>query len=214
LKVILALIKKEWHYDLRQKHQLIGLLLYTAAMVYAIFLMQNNIEPDVWNTVFWLVMLFSIINAVVKTFGKERKEEMLYYYQLVSSQHYFLAKVIYHTLLTLFLSVATFFIFLLLGNPITNAGYFVASSICGSVAMSVLFTFIGALNHKTGQSGSMNVVLGIPLMLPQLLLLARVNQIAIGEQITNPWLYYTGILGYALLIVLLGYILIDYLWRN
>jgi heme exporter protein B len=214
MHTIWQLVKKEWRYEMRQKVNFIALLLYGLVTVFLIFLLLDNVESYVWNTLYWVVLLFTVVNAIVKSFSKEYDGIMLYYYQTVSPHHFFLAKVIYHTLVTVVLGGFIFIIFHLLGNPVVQLKYMLLSTLLGCVSMAVLFSFVGALNNKAGQAGSMNIVLGFPLLIPQLLLLARVNGIALGEAVSQPSIYFLGIFAYSLLIMAAGYILYPYIWRS
>lgn len=213
MKIVWQLVKKEWQYEMRQKVSFVALLLYGLITVFLIFLLLDNVESYVWNTLYWVVLLFTVVNAIVKSFSKEYEGIMLYYYQTVGAHQFFLAKVIYHSIITLVLGGFIFLIFHLLGNPVVQLKYMLYSTFLGCISMAVLFSFVGALNNKAGQAGSMNIVLGFPLLIPQLLLLARVNGIALGEVVTQPNIYFLGILAYSLLIIAAGYILYPYIWR-
>jgi heme exporter protein B len=213
-QLIWMVAKKEFRYDMRQRYSFASLLLYGLVTVFLIFLLIENIEPYIWNALYWVVLLFMVVNAIVKSFTKEDAGIMLYYYQTISARQFLLAKIIYHTLLTIVLGAFLLVFFMILGNPIVHYNYMALSTLLGCISISVLFSFLGALNNKAGQPGSMNVVLGFPLLIPQMILLVRVNNIAINEAFNAYGTYYLAILGYAVLIIIAGWVLFPYVWRS
>ncbi len=214
IQLIWMLVKKEWRYDIRQLYSFASLLLYGLVTVFLIFLLIENVEPFIWNALYWVVLLFMVVNAIVKSFTKEDAGLMLYYYQTISARQFLLAKIIYHTGLTIILGLFLMLFFMILGNPIVHYSYMVLSTVLGCISISVLFSFLGALNNKSGQAGSMNVVLGFPLLIPQINLLVRVNNIAINEAFNAYEGYYIAILGYTILIIIAGWILFPFVWRS
>ena len=69
---IIALIKKDLLVDFRQKYVVAGIALYVFATIYIAYLAFNNvITSATWNALFWLILLFSSITGLGKSFGQE-----------------------------------------------------------------------------------------------------------------------------------------------
>ena len=66
------LLKKEITIELRQKYAVNGILLYLASTVFICYLsfnlQSNQLHPITWNALFWIVILFTAISAVAKSF--------------------------------------------------------------------------------------------------------------------------------------------------
>jgi heme exporter protein B len=127
--VILTLLKKEFTLELRRKSVISGLGLYlfsTAFICYLTFsLKQNQITPLVWSALFWITILFTVINTIAKSFIGEKKGQDIYYYSIANPEMIILSKIIYNFLLTLLLSFAGLLLFItLLKNPLADTGLF------------------------------------------------------------------------------------------
>ncbi|KXK43074.1 MAG: cytochrome C biogenesis protein [Bacteroidetes bacterium OLB11] len=65
---ILLLLKKDFLLEWRQKYSLYGVILYIVSTVFTIKMLQDSPDGEVWNSLFWIVILFASINAVAKSF--------------------------------------------------------------------------------------------------------------------------------------------------
>ena len=112
---ILGLLKKEFVLELRRKSVISGLALYLFSLVFICYLTfslkQNTISPVTWSALFWLTVLFSVVNSVAKSFIGEKKGALIYYYMIASPQQIIVSKIIYNTLLCLVISLAAYFLF-------------------------------------------------------------------------------------------------------
>src|SRR3972149_6902447 len=104
-----ALIQKELLIEWRQRYALGGIFLYVVATVFICYLsFKNVIEVNTWNALFWIIILFASINSIAKSFLQESRGRMLYYYTLTSPQAFVFSKIIYNSVLMLFLSLVCF----------------------------------------------------------------------------------------------------------
>ena len=117
---IVKLIKKDLLLEWRQKYSFYGILLYLASSIFLINLLAQQPEPEVWNVLFWVILLFVSVNAVAKSFLQESKSRQLYYYSIFSAQEVILAKLIYNILLMLLMSLVAYaFFIVLIGNSLS-----------------------------------------------------------------------------------------------
>ena len=65
---LLILMRKEFLLEFRQGYALGGIVLYVFSMVFVVYVASIQVQPQVWNILFWLIVLFASINAVVKSF--------------------------------------------------------------------------------------------------------------------------------------------------
>ncbi len=77
MKIIYLLLHKELTLELRRKSVIAGISLYLFSLVFICYLTfslrQNSINEATWSALFWLAILFSIINSVAKSFIGEKK---------------------------------------------------------------------------------------------------------------------------------------------
>ena len=108
LKQWSTLLRKEATLEFRQRYAIGGIVLYVFSMVFVVYVASIKVQPQVWNILFWLIVLFASINAVVKSFVQESGARQLYYYQLVNPVVLLLAKITYNTVLLLGLTLMAF----------------------------------------------------------------------------------------------------------
>ncbi len=147
---ILLLLKKDFLLEWRQKYSLYGVILYIVSTVFTIKMLQDSPDGEVWNSLFWIVILFASINAVAKSFLQESKQRNIYYYSVHDPKDIIISKLIYNVVLMLGMSLITLLLFvLLLGNPSFDFLKFMLLSLLGGVSMALLFTTLAAILLKT-----------------------------------------------------------------
>jgi heme exporter protein B len=217
----LTLIKKEALLELRNKYALAGLLLYVFSTIFVLYLALSNqgaaknIEVKYWNVLFWIVMLFSSINTITKSFVHENSNRYLYYYALVSPTLIITAKMIYNVLLMLVISSLSLLLFVIvLGTPIQNFQLFFVVILLGAVAFSFLFTLLSSIATKAGNA-SLTAILGLPLIVILILYLMRLSRecffITHSENLMINLMILTL---FNLVLFILSLILFPYLWRD
>jgi heme exporter protein B len=214
------LIIKEFTLELRRKSVISGLGLYlfsTAFICYLTFsLKQNQITPLVWSALFWITILFTVINTIAKSFIGEKKGRDIYYYSIATPEIIILSKIIYNFLLTLFLSFAGFILFItLLKNPLADTGLFAVLLILASMGFSASLTLLSGIAAKANNSHILMAVLSFPIVISILLVVIKVTKNCIDgldrSVSTNDML---TLLAINCLVAATSYILFPYIWRN
>ena len=220
IREIGVLIRKEFDLEIRNKVAIGGILLYVVTTVFLCYLSFRELQDTtVWNTLFWVILLFSALNTISKSFQTESRYRLLYLYTLVSPAAVILSKMIYNILLMGITALVTLLFYsLFLGtSPLegANAGMYLVALILGCAGFAGIFTMIAAIAAKTGNQLGIMAILGFPLILPLLLTLIGLSGIALRGL---PWEYGTTELliltGLNILIAALSYILFPYLWRE
>jgi heme exporter protein B len=216
LKQIVALIRKEFLLEWRQKHTLFGILLYISCTVFAIYMMAGQPEGRVWNVLFWLGQLFVTLNAMAKSFLQEGEERGRYYFTIVSPARFMLAKMIYGVVMMLLLTLLALGLFVvLLGNPISHFDRFALAGCSGAVALSVLFTFLSAVAARARQSAALMAVMGFPIAIPLLMILSRLTLSSVAPVLQEGWWGLLGMMSLlSILIAGLAMILFPVLWKE
>jgi heme exporter protein B len=216
-KTIYTLLKKDVLLELRQQHTFYGILLYVASTIFVLYLSINKPEGDVWNGLFWIIQLFVCVNAVAKSFLQESRGRMLYFYSISGAKEFIIAKMIYNTLLMLLMSLLSLFLFfILMNNPLEDAGRFIAIVCLGGISLSLVFTLLAAIAAKAQQNAALMAILGFPLIVPQLLLLIRLSKSAFGEVFRNGAILQitTLLIGLDIMVIALSVILFPFLWKD
>lgn len=176
LHFILLLLRKEFLLEFRTRSAISGIFLYVISTLFVVYETFVKIQPNVWNTLFWIILLFVAVNAMVKSFVQEKGNRVLYYYSLLNPSHVLLAKIVYNTLLLLVLSLFIWGLFIFFGdNPVKDIGLFLLILFLGSFGFSVTFTFLASLVAASNQSSTLLAVLSFPLIIPIILMLVKIS---------------------------------------
>jgi heme exporter protein B len=213
---IWLLIKKDFLLEWRQKYSFYGLLLYLVSAVFAINMLHESPEPETWNSLFWIILLFISVNAVAKSFLQESKFRSIYYYTINHPRDIIVSKLIYNLLLMIIMSLISYFLFaFLLGNPTMNFPRFLLMVVTGGMSLAMLFTMLAAIASKAGGNSALIAILGFPLVVPQLILLADLSKpLFMTLQVAGWWQFYFVLLFLDVLILVLSIILFPYLWKE
>lgn len=215
-KEIFLLLQKEIKIEWRQKHAIGGILLYVVSTIFVVYSAIKNVNPSVWNALFWIVILFASVNALVKSFVQENSSRQLYYYTLANPTAIILSKMIYNSTLLLVLSVLSYGAFTLFaGNPVKDSGQFFLAIFLGSVGFSITFTFIAAISAKADNSATLMAILSFPLVIPIILTLLKISANALRlMQDSAIWKDILTLVAIDFLMIAAAFILFPFLWRD
>ena len=191
------------------------MVLYVASTIFVLYLAMGQPEAVVWKGLFWMIQLFICVNAVAKSFLQEGRGRLLYFYSIAGARDFILAKLLFNALLMLLMSLVSLAIFLfMLGAPLSNVWTFLFLSGLGGISLSLVFSFLAAIAARAQQSAALMAILGFPLIIPQLMLLNRISNIAFDtvQGGAGGMLLLLG--GLDLMVVALAIILFPFLWKD
>ncbi len=219
-KEVTYLVQKDFLLEWRQKYAFNGMLLYVGSTVFVCYLSFRlrfaDLEVPVWNALFWIILLFTSVNAIAKSFMQENRGRLLYYYALVSPQGIIVAKIVYNTALMLLLAfICYIFYAVVIGNPVQDTPMFLVTILLGAVGFSTSLTMLSSIAAKASNSSTLMAVLSFPVIIPMLLMLMKLSKnaidgldrsVSVDEIIT--------LLAINLIVVSVSFILFPYLWRS
>ena len=237
LKHLRYLLYKEILLEYRQKYAISGIVLYVFV---TLFILQKSLgllnldvfrgssmaamKDDIYIALYWIVVLFTSVNAAAKSFIHEGRSRQLYYYTLSSPHSILMAKFIYNALLLLILAFISYWGFLLLfGDFTTGHNYFIIAIILGATGFAATFTTISAIASRAEGNAALMTILSFPIIIPQLLLLSVLSflknaamdfpdnflqnmPVGIKDSI--------ALLALNVIVIFASYLLFPYLWRE
>jgi len=219
-KEITDLVRLEFQLDIRQKHAIGGILLYVISAIYICYLAFRQLgDPDLWNALFWIILLFAAFNALARSFQREDPGRQLYLYTLVSPSSVILARTLYNMIVLLVLALLSLGVYLLfLGDSAlqdADIGQFLLTVILGAIGIASVLTLISALTGRAGSGLGLMAILGFPVVLPILLIIIRVSSNALkGIEWSANSKYLLWLILVDVMVIALSYILFPYLWRD
>ncbi|MBA4146308.1 MAG: ABC transporter permease [Azospira oryzae] len=218
--MVYTLLLKEFQLELRRKSVLSGLALYlisTIFICYLTFSLRNNqITPLVWSALFWIIILFTAVSTVAKSFIGEKKGKEIYYYSIVKPEAVILSKIIYNFILCALLSFTGLVLFILfLKNPIQDLFLFVLLLLLTSFGLSSALTLLSGIAAKANNSSILMSILGFPAVLSILLMAIKISKNSIdGLDRSVSWDDLLVLAAINCISTALSYLLFPYIWRS
>ncbi len=215
-----SLLLKEFQLELRRKSVLSGLALYLVSTVYICYLtfaLRNNlITPLVWSALFWIIILFTAVSTVAKSFIGEKKGKDIYYYSIVKPEAVILSKIIYNFLLCAVLSFTGLLLFtLFLQNPIQDLFLFVLLLLLVSYGLSSSLTLLSGIAARANNSSILMSILGFPAVISILLMAIKISKNSIdGLDRSVSWDDLLILAAINCIATALSYLLFPYIWRS
>lgn len=180
LSSTIQLFKKELILEWRNKYALNGILLYLSSTIFIIYLSiqlkAGEISNPTWNALFWIIILFTAVNAVAKSFIQESEGRQLYLYQIAKPSSIIISKLIYNSLLMLLLVALGFILYsIVLNNPVENLPEFITLLVLSAISFSSSFTLLSGIAAKAGKNAILMSILSFPVVLPILLLIIKLS---------------------------------------
>ena len=213
---IYTLIRKEILLEIRQQYSFYGIILYIASTIFVLYLSMGQPDAQIWNGLFWMMQLFICVNAVAKSFLGESKGRMLYYYTIAGSRDFILAKLLFNVFFIIILTFTCWLLFtILLGNPVIHFFSFLGISLLGGISLSLVFTFLSAIAARAQQNAGLMVIMGFPILVPQILLLMKISPVVFSDLLqVGLWTIILLLIALDLLVVVLALILFPFLWKD
>src|SRR5690554_3648744 len=220
LQAIKAIIAKDLRMEWRQRHALGSIFLYVISSIFVAYMgFKQIVDVPTWNALFWIIVLFAAFNAAARSFSVETAGRRLYLFTLARPESVIIGKMLYNAFLLLVMVFASFAAYaLMLGtSPLESAswGSLILALILGAVGLGFTLTLISALASQTDNNLGLMAVLGLPVILPMLLILIRFSKNAIdGIAWSQNGTYAWQLLAISGMSLVLSYILFPYLWRE
>lgn len=216
LAQVKTLIYKDVVLEWRSKYAINSILLYVVSTVFVCYQSFKSVDTIVWNTLFWIILLFAAINAMSRSFVQETGHRHLYYYSIVSPKAIILAKIIYNSILMVLLSTTAFIIYnLIFKSQADNLGIYCLAIFLGSISFATVFTMVAAISAKAGNNSTIMAILSFPVIIPLLIVLIKLSQNAVnGSSIGDNWADIAVLLAINIVTIAISLLLFPYLWRD
>jgi len=216
LNQVKFLLHKEILLEWRSKYAFNGILLYVISTVFVCYLSFKTTPPLVWNALFWIILLFTAINAIAKSFMQESRGRLLYYYTIAGPHAIIVSKIIYNIFLMIIMAVIALLAYsVVFQNEIGDKALYFLAVCLGAVSFSTVFTMISAIASKAGNNGTLMAILSFPVIIPLLMLIIKLSKNAMDGLDRSVSMDEMGILCLINVIVIaISLLLFPFLWRE
>ncbi|MEX2595838.1 MAG: heme exporter protein CcmB [Salibacteraceae bacterium] len=212
-----TILLKEFKSDFRNPYILGGAALFLVSSLFVCYITIKRISsPSLWVALYWIIVLFASFNAVAKSFINESRTRMLYLYTLVSPVQFIIAKSIYHSLVMIILTLLALVIYsTFFSIAIDDLPLFYASVLLGSTGLGIILSLLSTMASKAGNNLTLLAILGLPILLPLIMVSTTLMKNAIdGIDLSIQLKYLFVLIGLNVVSFTLSIILFPYLWRE
>ena len=216
IQKVQRLVQMEIALDYRKPSVIGSVVLQLGVTAMLSMLSQPKITGSIWNTLFWLTLILGTITAISKNFTLVSKARWLYWNQLSSPIEMLISKMIYGWISMIAMSLINLLFFAwFMGIPIIHFGSYYVLLVLTTGGIATVYTFIGAIASKTGNSGFLAPVLSLPLIMPLILIGIKASQKTLNPvwvSSLNKDLMLLGALD--CMIIILSAVLFQALWKD
>ncbi len=202
--------------DFRNKYPFLSIPLYLAAIIYISYLsFQGLINNSNWNALFWMILLFTMVTAIGRSFLQEQDRSM-YYYFVLKPQVLITAKLGYQLIYSLVLCLIAFVLMqVYFPREITNLELFMLNLLLATIGLSSTFTMVSSIASGATNQGNLMAVMGFPAAIP-ILVLAVTNsrKILMGASLSEIKGNVTTLVSVDVVIIALVFLLFPYSWKK
>ncbi len=215
-KQIKQLFLKELKMELKNKYALWSLVLLLVVSVFIIYTIQKEASNKVWHSLFYVVLIFGVVQNIGRSFLMENKGSLLYYKFLVDSRAIIVSKIAYQFLVNaFFLVVLAVLMSFWLPQSIPHFWQYLVTALLFTLCNSAVFTFNSALALGAKNSGLVAMILSLPLLIPSLLVSLKSASKAISPLDNLNYIQDWGVLLLLLVMQLvLSVVLFKYVWEE
>jgi len=220
IKAVKAIFLKEWIVERKNPHVIGGLFLYVVSTVFVTWLALVRLQNvPLWNALFWVIALFGVFNSSHRVFSQEIGTQQYYLHQMAKPLEVLFGKLLFSVLVNSILLVFTFVVFLwFFGWPGEEEGNWLAlfaTSFIGVLGLSGMLTLMSGIAYQAGNNPSLIAILGLPVVLPLLMLCIKVTKLILDGVAASVWSDYAfSLAGLTVAIIALASVLFPYLWSD
>lgn len=217
LKEVKTLVHKDLILEWRSKHAINSIFLYVVSTVFVCYQAFKTVDDTLmWNALFWIILLFASINAISRSFVQESQYRQLYYYSITGPKSIIFSKIIYNTILMVFLSLIAYFTYsVIFKNPVGDAFLYFVAVLLGSISFATVFTMVSGISSKTGNNSTIMAILAFPVIIPLLIVLIKLSNNALqGLDRGISYGEIAVLIAINVITITISLLLFPYLWRD
>lgn len=204
-------MKEEW----KGKYAIVGAFLYIFTAVLITFLSLPGMDPLQYSAIFWVVVIFTTLTGISKSFMQMRKGNFAFWHQMCSPMVFLGARLITSFLLMCVFTIFAFGVFSLMHGSIANAWQFLLVTLVTGAGIASIFTISSSIATKTDNPGVLLPVLTFPVIMPVVLIGVKAGRKVVEQLDLTTILPEIGLLIlFDILIVALGLMLIKFIWKE
>jgi heme exporter protein B len=216
IQQIKELFLKELKMELKNKYALLSLVLLLLVSVFIIYTIQKSASNMVWHSLFYVVLIFGVVQNIGRSFLMENKGSLLYYKFLVNSKAVIISKILYQFVVNAFFLLVLFVLMnFWLPQTIPHIWEYAVTALLFTLCNSAVFTFNSSLALGAKNSSLVALILSLPLLIPSLLVsLKSANKALISSSDVVFFQDWSVLLLLLVIQLVLAVSLFNYVWEE
>lgn len=211
---------KDFSSELRMRFALNALIMFVIVAVSTILfsLANEKVNQNVYAGMFWVVVFFSAMSGLSRTFVSEEERGTTLILSLIANPvSIFLGKLLFNLVLLFFINSIIAFLYMILFQDfsIQNWYSFFLAFILGNFGIAGSSTIIAAIISKANVKGTLYPVLAFPVLLPLILMLIEITKSAMeGNPISDVEAELMVLISYDIIMITASILVFDIIWRD
>ncbi|MDR2736727.1 MAG: heme exporter protein CcmB [Gracilibacteraceae bacterium] len=210
-----AVLRKDALSELRSKYAFSTLIVFALTCLSAISMSiaGGELTPHVQSVFLWVVLFFSAMAGLGRAFVQEQDAGTLLTLKVYTPpQAVYFGKIIFNVLLLVSLSVLVLFLFIVFFDiSVSDWVALIGALWLGSIGLSIVATMTAAMAAQAQGRSSLFTILTFPIILPEFLNAIETTRTVLAGEAVD-WTQFMFLGGYALVALIAGSVLFDYLW--
>ncbi len=211
---------KDFSSELRMRFALNALIMFVIVAVSTILfsLANEKVNQNVYAGMFWVVVFFSAMSGLSRTFVSEEERGTTLILSLIANPiSIFIGKFLFNLVLLFFINTIIAFLYMILFQDfsIQNWDSFLLAFILGNIGIAGSSTIIAAIISKANVKGTLYPVLAFPVLLPLILMLIEITKSAMeGNPISDVEAELMVLISYDIIMITASVLVFDIIWRD
>lgn len=211
---------KEWRSELRTRFALNALFMFilTTVSIILFAIGAEEVENEVLAGVLWVVIFFSTMSGLARTFVSEEERGTVMTLQLVATPlSVYFGKLLFNVVLLALMNILAVSLYLVVlpGMIVRAPALFVANIGLGTIGLAAASTMIAALVAKANTRGTLYPVLSFPILLPLIIAVINVTKLSLeNAPFIEAFDYLKMIVAYIVVLITTSYLVFPIVWKD
>ena len=212
--------RKDVHSEFRTRYAMNALVMFVVVALSIILfsLGDESVSPAVLSGILWVIIFFSGMSGLSRTFVSEEERGTVLTLQLLAEPSaVYAGKLLFNMVLTVCLNmfIAVSYVLLVQQFVVQSPVVFWITILLGSFGIAAAATILAAIIAKANTKGTIYPVLAFPIMLPLLLTVMNATRLATeGAALSEALGEFQVLVAYTAVIVAVSVILFDFVWKD
>lgn len=217
---VVMVFLKDFKSEIRTRYAINALLMFvvTTLSIVLFAIGSESVSTDVLSGVLWIVIFFSSMSGLSRTFVSEEERGTVMTLQLLARPlPIYFGKLLFNVVLMGLLNTVAVSLYLVFITAfvVKSMSIFILTLVLGTLGLASAATIIAAIISKANTKGTLYPVLSFPILLPLLLTVINATRLAVeGAALTEAMGSFQVLVSYVIVITMTSYLVFEFIWNE